>query len=293
MSPTDSPYDPSTHDPTSRRRLSRRAAVGTMGGASFVAVLAACGLDDATSASTTTSGSTGSAGSAGSAASSTSATATDGSCSAIPEETAGPYPGDGSNGPDVLGVDGVVRRDITSSIGDAAGSEGSTVDGIPLEIRFTVTDAAAGCAPLAGAAVYAWHCDPAGRYSMYSSGVTDQNWLRGVAVADADGVVAFTTVFPGCYPGRWPHVHLEVYADEAAATGGGRPIATTQLAVPQPTCEEAYADSRYGSSARNLGQLSLRSDNIFGDDGGVHQVATVTGTASEGWTASLAVPVEP
>ena len=38
----------------------------------------------------------------------------------IPEETAGPYPGDGSNGPDVLAESGVVRSDITSSFGDAA-----------------------------------------------------------------------------------------------------------------------------------------------------------------------------
>ena len=30
----------------------------------------------------------------------------------IPEETAGPFPGDGSNGPDVLTESGVVRKDI-------------------------------------------------------------------------------------------------------------------------------------------------------------------------------------
>ena len=39
----------------------------------------------------------------------------------IPEETAGPYPGDGSNGPNVLAESGVVRSDITTSFGDASG----------------------------------------------------------------------------------------------------------------------------------------------------------------------------
>ena len=34
-------------------------------------------------------------------------------CTVIPEETGGPFPGDGSNGPDVLTENGVVRKDIT------------------------------------------------------------------------------------------------------------------------------------------------------------------------------------
>ena len=34
----------------------------------------------------------------------------------IPEETAGPFPGDGTNGPDVLTESGVVRSDITTSL---------------------------------------------------------------------------------------------------------------------------------------------------------------------------------
>ena len=48
-------------------------------------------------------------------------------CTTIPEETAGPYPGDGSNGPDVLTQDGVVRADIRSSFGGATG----TASGVP------------------------------------------------------------------------------------------------------------------------------------------------------------------
>ena len=110
----------------------------------------------------------------------------------IPEETAGPYPGDGSNGPDVLETDGVVRSDIRSSFGAMSG----TADGVPITLELTVRDLARDGAPFAGAAVYAWHCDREGRYSLYTAGATDQNYLRGVQIADAAGLVRFTSVFP-------------------------------------------------------------------------------------------------
>ena len=68
----------------------------------------------------------------------------------IPDETAGPYPGDGSNGPDVLEQSGVVRSDLTSSFGEFSG----TAEGVPMTLELTLTDLARGGAPLAGAAVY-------------------------------------------------------------------------------------------------------------------------------------------
>src|SRR5690349_17821726 len=53
------------------------------------------------------------AGASPSASASAAAAATDAAtCAVIPEETAGPYPGDGSNGPDILEQSGVVRQDI-------------------------------------------------------------------------------------------------------------------------------------------------------------------------------------
>jgi class 3 adenylate cyclase len=118
------------------------------------------------------------------AASSSTAGTPDESCVTIPEETAGQYPGDGSNGPDVLSESGIVRRDIRSSFGDVSG----TAEGVPLEIQLHLEDAST-CAPLAGAAVYLWHCDREGHYSLYT--VTDQNYLRGVQEAD-DGDAAVT-----------------------------------------------------------------------------------------------------
>ena len=68
--------------------------------------------------------------------------------------------------------------------------------------------------------MYLWHCTADGNYSLYSSGITNQNYLRGVQVSDASGLVSFTSIFPGCYSGRWPHIHFEVYRSLALATSG-------------------------------------------------------------------------
>jgi len=143
-----------------------------------------------------------------------------------------------------------------------------------------------------GVAVYAWHCDAQGRYSMYSPGVEDENYLRGVQPTDASGTAAFTTVFPGCYQGRWPHIHFEVYRSTAEATSDGQIVRTSQLALPQTACEAVYGDTTtYPGSADSLSRTSLTQDMVFGDDGGIHQLATVTGDASSGYVANLTVGV--
>lgn len=205
----------------------------------------------------------------------------------IPQETAGPFPGDGSNGPDILERSGIVRADITTSIDGSA-----TADGIPLEIEFQVRDLANDGAPLAGVAVYAWHCTARGEYSMYSSGLEDVTYLRGVQVSDAEGRVAFSSIFPGCYAGRWPHVHFEVYPDVEAITDSANAIVTSQLALPEDACAAVYADPRYEGSTRNLAQISLSSDNVFGEDSAALQLATVTGDEGSGYTATLVVGVQ-
>lgn len=256
--------------------LGRRRALVLLGGVGLAGV-AACGSgDDGGAASPSTT--------AGGASSST--TEGGGSASAgaeIPDETAGPFPADGTNGPDVLGLDGIVRSDITTSIGDLSG----TADGVPLTIELTVVEADTGAA-LPGAAVYLWHCDAPGRYSIYE--VEDQNYLRGVQEADADGKVTFTTVFPGCYPGRWPHAHFEVFDALGSATAGDQADKVSQLAVPQAECEAVYADGRYGDSAGNLSELSLETDGIF-RDGYDDQLVAISGAPDAGYTATLLVRV--
>jgi len=203
----------------------------------------------------------------------------------IPEETQGPFPADGSNGPTVLSASGVVRNDIRPSFAGLSG----VADGIPLEIVLTIVSAST-CAPLSGRAVYIWHCDRLGRYSLYSQGVTNQNYLRGVQEADAIGRLTFTSIFPGCYAGRWPHIHFEVYPSLAAATSVANRAATSQIALPKTACDLAYATSGYQSSVTNLSQVSLATDNVF-SDGAALELATVTGSVASGFSASLTVAI--
>lgn len=245
--------------------VARRRALQLLGGAGLIA-LVGCGSK----------GSDGSSSTSATGASSTAATGATTADEVIPEETAGPYPGDGSNGPDVLSESGIVRQDITSSFGDASG----TAEGIPLEIRFTVIDVDSG-EPIPGAAVYAWHCTRDGGYSMYSQGLEDENFLRGVLETDDDGAAAFTSIFPGAYDGRWPHVHFEVYQSVDAATNGGEPLATSQIALPENTCSEVYATDGYEASVSNLSRTSLETDMVFADSW-EQELGTITGTVDGG-----------
>jgi protocatechuate 3,4-dioxygenase beta subunit len=268
--------------------MNRRRALALIGGAGL-ATLVGCGSgsDSVTSAATTTAaGST--ATTAGSTATTAGATATTAaaSCStAIPEETAGPYPGDGSNGTNVLTQSGVVRSDITSSFG----SSSTVAQGIPMTVRLTVLSMSAGCVPLKDAAIYIWHCDREGRYSLYSQGVTSENYLRGVQVTGSDGSVTFKSIFPACYSGRWPHVHFEVYPSVDKITSARNKLRTSQLALPEYVCKVVYATDGYSQSVRNLSQVSLASDNVF-SDGYSLQMATISGNVTSGYTASLVVP---
>ncbi|MCC9074617.1 intradiol ring-cleavage dioxygenase [Litorilinea aerophila] len=207
--------------------------------------------------------------------------------SPIPRETAGPFPGNGSQGPNlnVLIQSGVVRPDIRTSLGT-----GNTAAGVPLRLELTLVQAGGDCAPLPGYAIYLWHCDAQGRYSMYSPGAEAEDYLRGVQAADENGVVSFLTVFPGCYSGRWPHFHFEVYASVEEATGAGNVVHTSQIALPEDVCRSVYADDRYGSSMNNLSRLSLDQDGIF-RDGWESQMAAVTGSVEEGFLARLTVGV--
>ena len=69
------------------------------------------------------------------------------------------------------------------------------------------------------------------------------------------------------------------------------PLKTSQLALPKEACDAVYATTGYESSARNLGGVTLTSDNVFGDDGGIFQIATVSGDVTKGYTAALAVGI--
>ncbi|GAA2785197.1 intradiol ring-cleavage dioxygenase [Crossiella cryophila] len=222
----------------------------------------------------------------GTAPASTSAAAA--SLAEIPEETAGPFPGDGSNGPDVLAQSGIVRGDIRSSFGSAS----ATATGVPLTLELSIVDLGNGGRPFQGAAVYVWQCDALGRYSMYSDGVREENYLRGVQIADAEGRVRFQSIYPACYPGRWPHIHFEVYPDRNSITEVANVLVTSQVALPKDASEAVYAQPGYEQSGPTFRQVSLERDSVFRDDGGVSQLAKVTGAVGTGYTAVLRVGVD-
>jgi protocatechuate 3,4-dioxygenase beta subunit len=255
------------------RTMSRRRLLAGLGGVGALTVLAACGTE---------SGTTTGAGSGASASTGT------GTLTEVESETAGPYPADGSNGPDVRTLDGIVRTDIRSSFGAAGG----TADGVPLEFSLVVQDLNG--AAVIGAAVYAWHCDREGRYSLYSDGVTGQNYLRGIQETDESGTVAFTSIFPACYSGRWPHIHFEVYGSLEDATSGAGPIVkTSQIAIPEEPADAVYATDGYRRSVANLSQVSLATDNVFGDDSAATELATVTGSVDAAYRATLTIAIDP
>lgn len=275
-----------------RRPWGRRGLLGLAGGVS-AAALVGCGTSDSTT--TVADAATSAGGPGGTPPSGTpgggggmdvsQSGLDDGD---IPEETAGPYPGDGSNGVDVLSESGIVRSDIRSSFGEATG----VAEGVPLTIRLKVYDNTAdGMTAYAGAAVYLWHCDRDGNYSLYSEGVTEENYLRGVQQVAEDGSLEFTSIFPACYSGRWPHLHFEVYPSLDDATSVANKLRTSQIAFPQDVCETVYSTAEgYEQSVTNLAQVSLDTDGIF-SDGYSLQMGNLTGSVEEGYVLRLNVPV--
>ena len=259
--------------PDAQRRLAL-VALGSIGLAPF----AGCGggSDSDSSAATDT-------------RTSTSGTAS-GTCSEVPQETAGPYPADGTSASNrnynVLALSGIVRSDIRYSIGSS-----TPVAGVPLTITIVLTNTRASCAPLAGYAIYLWHCTQAGDYSVYTEGSIAANYLRGVQATDASGSVSFTTIVPGCYAGRMPHMHLEVYPSLAAATAASNVLKTTQLAFPTSTMSAIYyANSGYGNSVRNLASMSFQTDNVF-SDGYELEMTSMQANASGGYTAAITIAI--
>jgi protocatechuate 3,4-dioxygenase beta subunit len=255
--------------------VDRRRLLGLFGGIGATALLAACTgePEPATRAGPTTSASA--------------REPTGGrEVSEVPDETGGPFPGDGSNGPNVLDDSGIVRSDIRTSFGSTT----TRAAGVPLTVRITVREAATGKA-MPGAAVYVWHCTADGGYSLYSPGHEGENYLRGVQETDDGGTAEFVSVFPGCYPGRWPHIHFEVYAGLDDAVASGPIVKTSQIALPEEACAAAYRTPGYEASVDTLAGTSLASDLVFAEDDAVHQLATMTGDPERGYVAALTIGV--
>lgn len=215
-------------------------------------------------------------------------------CVALPWETAGPYPADGSNVKDgqvvnALTEQGVIRQDLRTSFGTLT----PVADGLQLDMELTLVNAD-GCTPLGGYAIYLWHCDTTGNYSLYD--ITEANYLRGVGVADAEGKVRFTTIFPGCYDGRWPHFHFEIFESVEAAVSGEASVLTAQIALPEADCADVYAaDARYANGTQNLSRITIATDNVFNDNSAdqiAQQTLALTGDPQAGYMGAITIPVD-
>ncbi|MDR6126100.1 protocatechuate 3,4-dioxygenase beta subunit [Sphingomonas sp. SORGH_AS802] len=279
--------------------MARRRALKWFAGAGTAAMVAGCGGSDAASGSvavvsSATTSATPTPTPTATATPTPTASSTTTACIADPVETAGPYPGDGTNTAsgatsNVLNVSGVVRSDIRPSFISAT----TVATGVLLKITLTLVDVNATCAPLAGYAVYLWHCDRQGLYSLYTAAA--ESYLRGVQVTDANGQVTFTTIFPGCYDGRWPHMHFEVFSSLSNALSGRYAVLTSQLAMPSAVCSTVYADATtYPSSAGKFARISLSSDGIFGDNTAAQvaqQTPAFSGNVAAGYTATALIGI--
>lgn len=208
------------------------------------------------------------------------------SCVATPPEMAGPFPGDGTHRwlavrANALVLPGIERTDIRASL---AGGR-SVASGALLDLRLKLVSAR-DCAPLKAWSVYLWQCDAAGRYSMYDSDLAQEDHLRGVQRSDADGNLRFTTVFPGCYPGRMPHLHFHVYAPGALTA----PRLTSQLAFEPEVCERVYRLNGYAASRAAFSGLSFARDSIFRD--GVERQMLRTAEAGAGLQSQITIAVD-
>jgi len=214
-------------------------------------------------------------------------------CVIDPTETNGPYPADGTNSSsgltsNALTAANVVRSDLRPSF---IGTSTAVAAGVQVTLTLTVVNVNSACAPLAGYAVYLWHCDRDGKYSLYD--LPSESYLRGVGVTDANGQVSFTTIFPGCYAGRWPHIHFEIFSSLSNATSGRYAALISQLAMPAATCTEVYSNaSGYGTSVRNLAGVSLAGDNVFGDNSSAQiaqQTPAMSGSVAAGYAATAVI----
>lgn len=216
-------------------------------------------------------------------------------CVAAPQETAGPFPADGTGGqgaepPNVLSNAGCVRSDIRSSFAAST----AVAPGVPLQVTLCLVNAGDACKPLSGCAVYLWNCNRDGEYSLYGRGIENENYLRGVQFSDSNGYVRFTTIFPACYPGRYPHLHLEVFKSDTLPLTRSSRLLTTQLRVPREACVQVYENaSGYERSAAEFQNVNDR-DMVFDSSSDAElamQTLALSGDAARGYAGATGIGI--
>ena len=279
------------------RLVTRRGALGALGGIGITVLLAACGKSSG--ADTTATAATDAAtDTAVAAPADTTSAAT---IALAPELTEGPY---------YFDLD-LVRSDVVE---DRVGAK--------FALGLRILEASTGKA-IEGAAVDIWHCDANGVYSGFqsastgangggvggggggapggsapgapggsapgggapgqSSGATDDStFLRGTQLSDATGLVSFATIYPGWYTGRTVHIHVKVHV-------GGSVIHVGQLFFDDSFTDAVYAANK-PYSTRAARDLRNDGDGIF-QQGGAGSVLVVT-KSGDAYAAELAVGVQ-
>lgn len=186
---------------------------------------------------------------------------TTGDCAVSPTETVGPFP--------IITPAQLAQENI---IGNRTG--------VALLMNITVQSQNDNCNPLPGVFVDVWQCDADGNYSEYGgdflqqTDYTDENFLRGRQTTDANGRVSFLSIFPGWYPGRAPHIHVEILdANENS-------LLVTQIAFPVSTYTEVYNTTDYNGAP----DTSNTQDTIFNNSLDQNMVDTITGNTTDGYT---------
>ncbi len=193
-----------------------------------------------------------------------------GSCSLMPEKTAGPFPLDQQ----------FDRRDITEGY-----------PGHPMRLGLRVLDES--CAAVPGATVEIWHADATGDYSAFTDngGGKDEGagttFLRGTQTADANGIVEFLTIYPGWYRGRAVHIHLRVHLADTT-------VLTSQMFFDGDYTAGVYAAAPYAEFG--LPDTSNSADNIAGNpaaEGTLLHTSAADTTRGAGTLALLNLGIDP
>lgn len=190
--------------------------------------------------------------------------ADDNSCSTTPYKIKGPFP--------IMTPSQLLQANIVS---DRVG--------VALLINLTIRNKNSNCSAAHGLLVDVWHCDNEGNYSEYggtqeqTTDYTGVHFLRGRQTTDANGNVSFISIYPGWYPGRAPHIHVEVL------DAGGNSLLITQIAFPEDISSTVYASPHYAPH----GQATTPniSDSIFFNSLS-REMVTITGDVTNGYTLS-------
>lgn len=264
-------------NPPQNFNAARRKTLGTLGAFSLLGATGLIGCGGSSTSRNTLGASSSSAaatssvaGSSVAASSVATSSAASGSCSVIPTETIGPYPLS-----TLLNTSSVLRETI---------NEDKT--GVPLTVKLKLVNVNNLCTPVSGY-VYIWHCDKDGNYSGYGS-ETSKTYCRGVQYTDTNGVATFTTIYPGWYAGRITHIHFQIFLTSYSSTA--KSTAISQMAFPASVTTAVYNSALYSGKGQNTSVTSFAADNVF-SDGVTYQLATVTGSISEGYVASLEVGI--